>query len=120
MPFGRFRRFDVQAAYACVLSLVSVVPFCGAAALVLRNWRWDLRQIIYSPEGIYAPVLLACLLLSMLLAALGFLLGWSSAGQRRNEHPARSWIGFFFGGTILTLDMILLIAFFTLRLKQAT
>ena len=120
MAFGRLRRFDVQANYACVLSLVAIVPSVGAVILMLRNWRLDVRQIIYDPESMYAPALFACLLSSMALAALGFIFGWSSAGQRRNDRPARSWIGFFVGGTILTLNLIQLVAFVMLRLKQTT
>ena len=118
MPFGRLRRFDVQANYACVLSLLSVVPSAGAAVLITRNWHWNLRQIIYNPESMYALALFACLLSSMALAMLGFFLGWNSAGQRRNDRPARSWIGFFLGGTILTLDAVMFVAFMMLRLQQ--
>jgi hypothetical protein len=114
------RRFDVQAKYAAVLAGVSVVPFLGAVALALRNYRHDLGQIIYGAEGRFVMMFLGCVLLSVLPSAGGFLLGWSSAGQRRNDKPAHSWIGFFLGGGVLTLNLILLIAFYMLRWKQST
>ncbi len=118
MPAGRLRRYDIQASYACVLSAVSVLPFLAAAWLLSRNMRWDLRQIIYNSEGFFFPVFLVCVLASMVPAATAFLLGWSSAGQRRNDRPIQSWVGFFLGGGVLTLDLVLAIAFFMLQLRQ--
>lgn len=118
MAMGHLRRYDVQASYSCVLSLVSIVPFLGALALALRNYRHDLGQIIYGDKSLFLPVFAGCLLLSLVPGALGFLLGWSSAGQRRNDKPKRSWIGFFIGGGVLTLDLIMLIAFWMLRLPR--
>ncbi len=118
MRFQHLRRYDVQADYACVLSLISVVPFLGGVALVLRNYHHELGQIIYGSKGLYLPVFLGCLFFSTVPSAIGFLLGWNSAGQRRNNKPRRSWIGFFLGGSILTLELILFIAFYMLRLPQ--
>ena len=119
MPAGRLRRYDVQATYACVLSMVSIPLFFAAVSLILRNLDWDLRQIVYRSEGLFLPALAVCVLASMAAAALGFLFGWSSAGQRRNDRQIRSWVGFFVGGTILTFDTILAIAFFMFQLPQA-
>ncbi len=118
MGFGHLRRFDVQAGYACVLSLVSVVPFVGAATLAFRNYHHDLGQIVYGKEGFFMPAFAGCLLLSMAPSAVGMLLGWSSAGQRRNDRPVRSWVGFFVGGGVFTFDLILAIAFWMLRLQH--
>lgn len=118
MAVGRLRRYDIQASYSCVLSVVSIVPFLGALGMAFRNYRHDLGQITYGDKGLFLPVFAGCLLLSMVPGALGFLLGWNSAGQRRNDKPRRSWTGFFVGGGILTLDLILLIAFWMLRLPK--
>ena len=118
MGLEHLRRYDVQASYACVLSTVSAVPLLGAAALAFRNYHHDLGQIIYGSKGFFLPAFGGCLLLSMVPAAIGMLLGWSSAGQRRNDKPMHSWIGFFVGGGILTFDLILLIAFWMLHLQQ--
>ena len=118
MALPSLRRFDVQARYAVILSFISVVPFLGAAGLVWRNYDRELGQIVYGAQGRFLPTFVGCVLLSMLPGALGFLFGWSSAGQRRNDKPARSWVGFFLGGTVLTLDIIMLIAFYLLRLKH--
>lgn len=118
MVFDRLRRFDVQAGYGCVLSLVSLVPFGGAATLAFRNYDHELGQIVYGEEGLWLPAFAGCLLLSMAPSAVGMLLGWSSAGQRRNDRPARSWVGFFVGGGVFTFSLILVIAFWMLRLQH--
>lgn len=117
--FGGFRRFDVQANYAMGVALASVVPCAVAVWLVLRNMNWDLRQIVYGAEGRFVPAFIGAIVISLIPATLGFVLGWSSANQRRNDKPARSWIGFFVGGLVVTCDLVLLIAFYMLRLKSA-
>ena len=114
----RFRRSDVQAAYSLVLAAVSVVPFLVAAALVARNYDPVLGRIVYGSLGQFVPVFLGCVLLSLAPGAVGFVLGWSSALQRRNERLSWSWAGFFLGGTILTADFILLLAFYMIRLER--
>lgn len=118
MGLASLRRFDVQANYACILSIASTLPCLAAVAFVVRNYRHELGQIVFGTKGLFVPIFFACILLSIVPSVLGFLLGWSSAGQRRNDKPTRSWIGFFVGGSVLTLDLILLIAFMMLHFRQ--
>ncbi len=116
MGFGQFRRFDVQAKYAVVLSLGSVLPLVVAATLAIRNYDHNLGQIVHGSEGLFLPVFLACLGLSLLVGAIGSALGLNSAGRRRNERPAWSWIGFLVGSTVVASNLILLIAYWMLKL----
>ena len=118
MGIGHLRRYDVQANYAFGLSLASVIPFVVAAWLAFTRYDGTLGQIIHGEQGQFVPAFAGCVLLSMIPGTLGFLLGWNSAGQRRNDKPGRSWIGFFLGGGVLTLDLVLLLAFFMLRLER--
>lgn len=118
MGFDRLRRYDVQARWAAILALLSILPLTVAAVLAWRRYDVDLRQIIYGAHGRFLPVFFGCVAVSMVPGALGFLLGWASAGQRRNDKPVRSWVGFFVGGGVLTFDVILVIAFYLLRLKH--
>jgi len=115
--FATLRRFDVQANLAALLALLSLAPFAVAAFLAVSRYNSELGQIVYGSKGKFLPVFAGSVLLSMFPSAVGFLLGWNSAGQRRNEKPTRSWIGFFLGGLILTFNVILLIAFWMRRLE---
>ena len=118
MTRGSLRRYDVQARYASVLALASILPFAAAAIATLQRYNSSLGQIVYGAAGYYVPAVLACILLSIVPAALGCLLGFNSAGQRRNDRQGRSWTGFFVGGAVLTFDLILLIALYMLRLEK--
>lgn len=117
MGLGSLRRFDVQATYAGFLSVLSAVPALFAAAILLKRYNGELAQIVYGAKGMFVPAFLGCVLVSMLLAGIGCVLGWNSADQRRNDKSFRSWVGFFTGGGVLTLDIILLLAFWMLRLE---
>lgn len=117
MTFSHLRRFDVQAQYAVILSIVSAIPGLFGFYLVCGRYDGQLRQIIYGAEGRFVLALGACMVASALPAAIAFVLGWSSAGQRRNDRQRRSWFGFFLGGAVLTMDAILMLAFVMLRLE---
>lgn len=117
MATGSLRRFDVQANYSMILSLVAVPPLLGGAFLLLRNYKSELGAIMYRADTKFQLVFLACVAVSLLVGAVGFVLGLSSAGQRRNEQSGRSWMGFFIGGLVCSFDIVLLIAF--MRLKFA-
>lgn len=120
MAFGHLRRYDVQAKYALVASLVSVPPLVGTCWLVMSRFNAELQQIVYGSGGKFVPALFGCILLSSIPAFGAFVLGWNSAGQRRNDKSTRSWIAFFVGGTVVTCNVIVLIAFYWLGLKQVT
>ncbi len=117
MVLRNLRRYDVQAKYAFALAMVSIVPSIAALWMGWRRFDADLGRIIYGSQGRFMLAFVGCVALSMAPAALGFVMGWSSAGQRRNDQSRRSWIAFFVGGGVLTLNVVLLIAFFMLRLQ---
>lgn len=116
---GSIRRYDVQATYSVALALAALLPCLAAVGLALRNYQSDLGQIVYGSKGYFLPLFAGSTLISLLLAGVAFVLGWNSAGQRRNDKPRRSWIGFFLGGTVASMDVILLIAFYMLRLERS-
>lgn len=118
MKLRHLRRYDVQATYACILALISVVPLGGASLLAWRNYVPELGQILYVSGTPYLPAFLGSLCASGLCSMVAFILGWNSAGQRRNDKPTRSWLGFFIGGGVLTCNLILLIAFWMLRFQR--
>ena len=117
MALGNLRRYDVQAKYAFALAMGSIVPSIAALWMGWRRFDADLGRIIYGSQGWFMLAFLGCVVLSTAPAALAFVMGWSSAGQRRNDQSRRSWIAFFVGGSVLTLNVVLLIAFFMLSLQ---
>ncbi len=117
MAMASLRRYDVQATYSLFLSLASIAPFVAAVVATAARYKSDLGAIVYSGNSKFLMGFLGCVALSALIAATGFILGWNSAGQRRNEKSGRSWLGFYVGGMTLTLNIVLLIAFWMLRLQ---
>lgn len=115
MAKASLRRFDVQAKWSIRLSALSVVTCALVAVLLARNWSSSLQQIVYG-NPIYQFVILGVSALTMLLSFFGIVLGFNSAGQRRNEKQRLSWAGFFLGTGVLSLAFILLAAFMLLRL----
>lgn len=118
MGLGSLRRFDVQATYAGALSFLSAGPALLAGVLLIQRYNSELAQIIYGSKGMFVPVFLGCIVISLLLAAVGCVLGWNSADQRRNDKSRRSWFAFFTCGSVMTVDVILAMAFWMLRLEK--
>ena len=116
MGFSQLRRFDVQAKVSLVLSLGSVMPLLGAAGITWRNYDHKIGQIVHGEAGAFVPVFLACVGLSAVAGAIAAALGLSSAGQRRNDKPAWSWIGFILGSAVVASNFVLLLAYWMLRL----
>ena len=116
--WSKLRRFDVQARFAAVFAAVSVIPAAGSIVLAIRNFERELGKIVYGQEGYFVSALLGCVIASILPAGVAFVLGLSSLGKRRNDAPGRSWIGFFVGGSVLTANFIVVIAFWMLRLQR--
>ena len=115
MARASLRRYDIQAVYALVLSLASVVPMLGGVVLFFRNFTFELAAIVYLQGSMFQPAYLGAAALAGLLSGIGFLMGWNSAGQRRNHRSSWSWTAFFVGGFVATITVILLLAFVLLR-----
>jgi len=118
MGFSSLRRFDVQANYAFGLAILAVPPCAASIFLALRNFDAELGQIVYGGSGVFLPIFLGGIALSLGPAALACILGVLSAQQPRNDKSGRSWFGFFVGSSITTINIVLLLAFVMLRLKQ--
>jgi hypothetical protein len=115
--FDRFRRYEVQAIWSIGLASASLGPTLIAAWLALRNYESQLGRIVYGSDGFFLITFAACVVASIAVAFLGFVLGWNSAGQTRNDRSAISWVGFFLGGAALSTNVILMLAFYMLRLR---
>ncbi len=113
----KLRRYEAQASVAQWLAVAAVLPMLFAAWLVFSRYDGQTARIVYGAKGLFAPGFLSGLAASGAPAAVAFVLGWNSAGQRRNNREKSSWIGFFLGGGVLTADVIMVLAFAMLRLR---
>ncbi|GMU23085.1 MAG: hypothetical protein AMXMBFR13_31680 [Phycisphaerae bacterium] len=115
MPNFSLRRYDTQARFGMIVSLLSAGTLLVLAGLIFsadkRFQYFDASELTvhYGPTRRIA--VLAAGGLTALLAALGFGFGLNSAGQRRNDKPLLSWIGFFVGAGVLCLSLVLLYFF---------
>ena len=103
------RRYDTQARFGLLLSLLAALCMAVMAVGIFQHFNRSDWTPYYGQTRKLG--VLASGMLSLLLAACGFGLGLNSAGQRRNDKPTLSWLGFFLGAGVLCLTVILLIFF---------
>jgi hypothetical protein len=105
------RRYDVQAQASVVLSAVSLVFLIGLVVLIIPRLDPEMKIVVYSRKSLRMPLIYLAGLGALGLGLAGLGLGYNSAGQRRNDKPAFSWIGFFVGAFTVTVSLILLFLF---------
>ncbi len=117
MAKGSMRRFDTQAKYALYASVAGLFGLVGLAALVMRNYRKAEVAVVYSRDSMFAPVVFIATAVTLLLAATAAMMGFNSAGQKRNEKNKQSWIAFFVGTATASLAIIVFSVFWFYKLK---
>lgn len=117
MGLPSFRRYDVQARYSLMISLTGVLPLAAAAYVSWTKYDPNLQAIQYGSQGLFKVGFLVCIAAAAALSLGGLGLGFSSAGQRRNNAQAASWLGFFLGSAVLSLSIIVFAAFASLGLE---
>ncbi len=111
MALPNLRKYEDQARFGLMASAAAVVPLLCGAVFSFGKYNHDLRAISYGELGNFKPALLACVGLAGLLSVIGLVLGFNSAGQRRNKNSGQSWTGFFLGVGVLSLAIVLFAAF---------
>jgi hypothetical protein len=110
---GKFSlsRHDTQARISAVLAIISCVSLAGLALLVFRNI--DRAQWVIAYGKNRGLMVQAAAAVTILLAGIAFGMGLNSAGQRRNDRPKLSWLGFFIGALVICAALVLLFLFKT-------
>ncbi len=107
------RRYEDQAKASVVFGIAACASLLAQAALVFRHVDTNTWSVIYGSMNRRYLIFLATAV-SLLLGAIALGLGFNSAGQRRNEKPQLSWLGFFLGaGTVCVA--IVVACFFQFR-----
>ncbi len=94
-----------------IASCAALLPFLAAAAAGFKRYHHDLRAIQFGEASVFKASFLICIGLAVALSVVGVVLGFNSAGQRRNSQHRKSWTGFFIGAGVLSLTIILFVAF---------
>lgn len=104
------RRYEDQAKAGAALGIVACVSLLAQAFMVFRHVDTQQWVIAYgNPSRRYMVMITTAISLLIAVAALG--LGLNSAGQRRNEKPMLSWVGFFIGAGVICLAIIFYMVF---------
>ncbi len=90
------------------------------AFFILDNFNLAEKTIAYSPETLRYPAILAFTGLSLVFGAVGFGLGISSLGHKRNARQRESWLGFLIGALVISLTIVLFVMFRMFRLPIIT
>ncbi len=117
MAKGSLRRYDVQAKYAMYASVAAMIGVAGLLVLILRNYKGAEVAVVYSRKSMFAPAVFVVTAATLLLAATGAMMGFNSAGQKRNDNNKRSWIAFFAGTATASLTIILFGVFWFYKLR---
>ncbi|MCA9252093.1 MAG: hypothetical protein R3E58_09460 [Phycisphaerae bacterium] len=117
MAKGSMRRYDVQAKYAMFASIGAVIGVAGLFVLIFRNFHKLEMAIVYGRSSMFAPAVFVVTAVTLLLAGAAVLMGFNSAGQKRNEKNKQSWMAFFLGTASASLAIILFGAFWFYKLR---
>lgn len=109
------RRVDVQAKVAFFAAILSIMVTLALAYFVLKGLHWETKIIPYSSKSNRMLGVLGTGGLSLVIGAIGFWFGLTSAGQRRNEQQVLSWLGFFLSAMTITASAVLLTTFMLWR-----
>lgn len=104
-------RYDTQARVSLGLALFSVVCLLGLAVLIFQHL--DLSQWVITYGRFRRLVIMGATAGTILVAAIAFGMGLNSAGQRRNDKPLFSWLGFFISAGVICMSLILFFLFRT-------
>ncbi|MFO0838749.1 MAG: hypothetical protein U1D55_09490 [Phycisphaerae bacterium] len=100
-----FRDYATQAQLSVYLAAIGGVSTLISVVLMARNFDRATFWIIYNARRPFVFVLLATIGLALLASGLGLLVGFMSAGQRRNPKSQLSWTGFFSSAAVLAVAL---------------
>lgn len=107
--------YERQAKFSVALAIIGGVCTLAGVGLVLQRFNLQDFQVVYNPHTPRLMAIGGALGLGLLAAALGFLFGLLSAGQRLNKRNNLSWTGFFLSASVITLALCCGIFFWLTR-----
>lgn len=115
--------YEKQGKLGITLGIVAAAAALGVAYLLFRNYEPEVARIVYGEGSNYILIVIGGLGVALIAAGAGFLLGFNSAGQKRNTNSRLSWMAFFLNAAMIAFVLSLAMVFFLMRLqliKQST
>lgn len=106
-----FRDSELQARLGLITSGAGAFFVLLQAYITLENFNLAEKSIAFNPQTLRYPAILLTAGLAGLLAGIGFVLGVSSLGHKRNNRQRESWIGFLLGALVICLVIVLFVMF---------
>ncbi len=103
--------YETQATWSVILGAVASLAMLAAAAAVLQKFQLDDFEIVLRAGGGRYYAILGAIGLAGAASLIGSLIGFSSAGHKRNKKSNLSWMGFFVNAVVMTLTLCLFVFF---------
>ena len=115
--------YEKQGKLGISLGVLALLAALAVGGLLARNYKPEIRQIVYGQGSNYILLIIGGLGVALLAAGAGFMLGFNSAGQKRNTQPRLSWTAFFLNAAVIALTLSLALVFYLMKfelIKQST
>ncbi len=103
--------YEQYARISLWLGLLAAAGLAAVGFLVFQKFNFQEFELVLKRGGTRFFAILGGTGLSLALAGIGFLLGFSSAGQKRNTLSGTSWVGFFLNAAVMTLVLMVFLVF---------
>jgi hypothetical protein len=97
--------YEMQAKLSVALAIIGGLSTLFGVFCILSRFDYQTFLFTYNPQGKRFLAIGAGLALGLLMGAIGFLVGFNSAGQRLNKQNRLSWTGFFLSAAVIALTI---------------
>ena len=105
VSYARTRRnaHESQALYSLAAAGVGALGVIAVLGLFVRNFQWAESELKFGAGSLAYYGYIAGVGLAGLGGLVGMILGFQSAGQKRNSLNRLSWLGFFASAALVTI-----------------
>lgn len=107
--------FETHAKISVGLGALGAVAVVAVAAMLFQAFRPEDFEVVMAKGGMRFFAILGGVAVSLVCAVVGCLLGFTSAGQKRNAKNGLSWLGFFLNAGVIMLALCLFIFFWAAK-----
>lgn len=115
MARGGLDSYESQAQLSVLLAAVGGAATLAVLIMIFQVFRWDDLWIpmLQGSRRYYA--ILGATGLALIASGIGFLVGFNSAGQKRNTKSSLAWMGFFLNSAVIALAACTFVFFWFFR-----